>query len=87
MELTFIYCRLEYNKLTIKSGLVKLQNYVSITMGFLSDSDSKDSACNAAMQKTWVQSLGWEDILEKGMVTHSSILVSSISWTEETGRL
>ena len=54
MELTFIYCRLEYNKLTIKSFLVKLQNYVSITMGFLGDSDSKDSACNAAMQKTWV---------------------------------
>ena len=26
-----------------------------------------------AMQETWVQSLGWEDPLEKGMVTHSSI--------------
>ena len=28
-----------------------------------------------AMQETWVQFLGWEDPLEKGMVTHSSILV------------
>ena len=28
----------------------------------------------AAMQETWVQSLGWEDPLEKGMATHSSIL-------------
>ena len=28
----------------------------------------------SAMQKTWVQSLGWEDPLEKGMATHSSIL-------------
>ena len=27
-----------------------------------------------AMQETWVQSLGWKDTLEKGMVTHSSIL-------------
>ena len=27
-----------------------------------------------AMQKTWVQSLGWEDLLEKGMATHSGIL-------------
>ena len=31
--------------------------------------------------------LGWEDPLEKGMETHSSILVWRISWTEETGRL
>ena len=36
-----------------------------------------------AMQKTWVQSLAWEDPLEKGMATHSSTLVWRISWTEE----
>ena len=40
-----------------------------------------------AMQKTWVQSLGQEDLLEKGMATHSSILAWRIPWTEETGRL
>ena len=34
-----------------------------------------------AMQDTWVQSLGWEDLLEKGMVTHSSILAWRIPWT------
>ena len=34
-----------------------------------------------------VQSLGWEDPLEKGMATHSSILVWEIPWTEEPGRL
>jgi len=34
-----------------------------------------------AMQKTWVQSLGWEDPLEKGKATHSSILVWRIPWT------
>ena len=40
-----------------------------------------------AMQETQVQSLGWEDPLEKGTATHSSILVWRISRTEEPGRL
>ena len=34
-----------------------------------------------AMQKTWVRSPGWEDLLEKGMATHSSILAWRIPWT------
>ena len=40
-----------------------------------------------AMQETWVQSLDWEDTLEKGMAIHSSILAWKIPWTEELGRL
>ena len=40
-----------------------------------------------AMQETQLQSLGWEDPLEKGMATHSSILAWRIQWTEEPGRL
>ena len=36
-----------------------------------------------AMQETWVQSLGWEDALEKVMATHPSILAGRIPWTEE----
>ena len=40
-----------------------------------------------AMQETWVQSLGWEDALEEGMATHSSILAWRIPWTEEPDRL
>ena len=40
-----------------------------------------------AMQETGVQSLGWEDPLEKEMATHSSILAWRIPWTEEPGRL
>ena len=40
-----------------------------------------------AMQETSVQSLGWEDSLEKGMATHSSILDWRIPRTEEPGRL
>ena len=49
-------------------------------MGFPGGSDSKESACN-------VEALGWEDPLEKGMVTHSSILAWKIPWTEEPGGL
>ena len=35
----------------------------------------------SAMLETWVQSLGWEDFLEKGKATHSSILTWRIPWT------
>ena len=47
-------------------------------------SDGKESACN---EETRVRSLGREDPLEKGMATHSSILVWSIPWSEKPGRL
>ena len=40
-----------------------------------------------AMWETWVQSLGWEDPLEEGMATHSSILAWRIPWMEEPGML
>ena len=40
-----------------------------------------------AMQETWIQFLGWEDPLEKGMAIHSSILAWRIPWTEEPGEL
>ena len=38
-------------------------------------------------QEMWVQSLGWEDPLEKEMATHPNILVCKIPWTEESGGL
>ena len=38
-------------------------------------------------QETWVQTLGLQDPLEKGMATHSSILAWRILWTEEPGGL
>ena len=53
-------------------------------MGFPGGSDSKDSASNP---QTWVQSLGQEDSLKKGMATHSRILVQRIPWTEEPSGL
>ena len=40
-----------------------------------------------AMWETWVRSLGWEDPLEEGMATRSSVLAWRIPWTEEPGGL
>ena len=40
-----------------------------------------------AVWETWVRSLGWEDLLEKEMASHFSILAWKIPWTEEPGRL
>ena len=53
-------------------------------VGFPGGLDGKESACNAG---DLGRSLGWEDLLEKGMVTHSSLLAWRIPWTEEPGRL
>ena len=49
-------------------------------MAFVANMD-----CHSAgdLQDMWIQSLGWEDPLEKEMATHSSILAWEISWTEE----
>ena len=43
--------------------------------------------CLPALREIWVQSLSWEDPLEKEMATHSSTLAWKIPWTEEPGRL
>ena len=50
----------------------------------LADASGKEPACNA---ETRFWSLGWEDPLEKGMATPSSILAWEIPWTEEPGGL
>ena len=47
----------------------------------------KESACNAGVKETWVQSLSGEDPSVEGMAAHSSILAERIPWTEETGGL
>ena len=54
-------------------------------MSFPGSSDSKESP--GRTKETWVQSLGQEDPMEKGMATHFSILASRIPWTEEAGKL
>ena len=43
--------------------------------------------CLSAMRETWVGSLGWEDLPEKAMATHSSTPAWKIPWVEEPGRL
>ena len=43
--------------------------------------------CLPTTRETWVRTLGWEDLLEKDMATHSSILAWKIPWTEEPGGL
>ena len=45
--------------------------HICLSVGFPSGSDGKESS---AMWETWVRSLGWEDALEEGIATHSSIL-------------
>ena len=64
----------------------KLKNNVDLLFirSFPGDSVVKNSP---AIQETHVLSLRWEDLLEKEMVTHSSILAWEIPWTEEPGRL
>ena len=56
-------------------------------MGFPGGSVVKNLPAMQETQETQVQSLSQEDPLEKGMVTHSSILAWRVSWTEEPGEL
>ena len=81
------------NSLTDFSWLISLWLQASASLiwfksliywGFPGGSNGKESACNA---ETWVRSLRWEDALEKGMATHSSILTWRIPWTEKPGGL
>ena len=46
-----------------------------------------DKRMHLPVQETWVQSLGREDLLEKQMANHSSLLAWEIPWTEQPGRL
>ena len=55
--------------------------------GFPGDSAVKNPPAMQKTQEMWVQSLGWEDPLEEGMATHSSILAWRIPGTEEPGGL
>ena len=55
--------------------------------GFPSDPVVKNLPAVQKLCENWVQSLGWKDPLEKGMVTQPSVLAWRIPWTEETGGL
>ena len=69
---------------THENGCVYLFNFCFIAWASLVAQSVKNLP---AVQETRVQSLGWEDPLEKKMATHSSILAWKISWTEEPGGL
>ena len=55
--------------------------------GFPGGTSDKEPASPCRRQETRVQSLGWEDALQEGMATHSSVLAWRIPWTEELGGL
>ena len=60
---------------------------ISYVMSFSGGSVVKNLLEIQETKETQVQSLGWEDPLEKEMATHCSILAQEIPWTEEPGRL
>ena len=58
-----------------------------LAQGFPSGLAIKNPPAMQETQETRVRSLGWEDSLEEGMATHSSIHARKIPWTEELGGL
>ena len=75
---------LQYNKILNQIVQLKVIQYCKLTIGFPGGSDYKESACNAGDLGL---SLDWEDLLNEGMATQSSILAWRIPWTEEPGGL
>ena len=71
----------------VSQGHVFLFDIILSFQGFPSDSYGKKKKNLPAMREIQVQSLGGEDLLEKGTVIHSGILAWRISWTEEPGGL
>ena len=59
----------------------------SAKQGFPGGSALKNPPAVQVIQEMQVLFLGWEDLLEEGMTTHSSILARRIPWTEESGGL
>ena len=60
---------------------------VWIPQGFPGGASGKEPIYQCQRYETEIQSLGWEDLLEKGMANHSCILIQRIPWKEETGGL
>ena len=60
---------------------------VMIKFGLPHGSVVKNLPAMQEMQETWARSLGWEDTLEEGMATHSSIFAWRIPWTDAHGGL
>ena len=67
--------------------LINLGACTESLMGFPGGASGNEPACQYRRHATWVPPLAWEDPLEEGRATHSSILAWRIPWTEEAGRL
>ena len=83
-----------YMKLLVRDGAhaqINLKININVLKnGFprwLSGKNKQTQKTHLPIRETWVQSLGWEDPLEKEMATHSSTLAWEIPWTEEPGGL
>ena len=73
-----------------ESDMIDLLTWTDLklkSLGFPDGSVVKNLPALRKIQKTWVQSVGWEYPLEEGMATHSTILARRILWTEEPGGL
>ena len=83
------------NSIFIKHGIIeyKASYILSHLITFIASFPTRASLVAQAvkhppaMQETWVQSLGWEEPLEKEMATHPSILAWEIPWTGDSGGL
>ena len=76
--------------LTFKlSGSATLNVKIYVNLSFTSGTAlvAQMVKCLPTMWETWVESLSWEDLLEKEMTTHSSIFAWKIPWMGELGRL
>ena len=66
---------------------INKQKFFKNNVGFCASLVAQTIKNPRAMRETWVPSLGWDDALEEGMATHSSILTWKITRTEEPGGL
>ena len=96
MVLIFIGAQLIYNGVlvsVVQRGESVIRTYVCIStllkilFPYRASLVAPTVKNSPAMQETRVQSLSWEDPLEKGVATHCNILAWRIPWTEEPGRL
>ena len=68
---------------TVGCFWLSLLYIVIVYVGFPGSAEVKNQLSMVETQEKWVESLGREDPLERGMATHSSILAWKISWTED----
>ena len=79
---SFTFTFMDMKLIALRGTLIKLKNVQS---GCFSGGSVVKNL--PAVQEMWVQLLGWEDLLEREMATHSSILAWEIPWMKEPGRL